>query len=149
MSPQSNPFDHCLNFAAGALSRAITQLAEAAFGEVGLSPSHAYLLIQVSDRPGIPLGRVAEVMMLDASTLTRLIEKLETKGWVERRANGRSRQLYLTPAGASRVPVVRQAWADLEAQYIAILGEDHARVITQLSLATARRIGEKLSASST
>jgi DNA-binding MarR family transcriptional regulator len=145
MSTTSHPFEHCLNFAAGALSRAMNRLAEDAFSDVGLSPSHAYLLMQISDKPGIPLGRVAEVLMLDASTLTRLIEKLEAKGWVERRVDGRARMLYLTPAGASRLPAVRQAWAELEARYVAILGEDHARVITQLSLAT----GEKLSASST
>ncbi len=145
MSTTSHPFEHCLNFAAGALSRAMNRLAEDAFNDVGLSPSHAYLLMQISEKPGIPLGRVAEVLMLDASTLTRLIEKLEAKGWVERRADGRARMLHLTPAGASRVPAVCQAWAELEARYVAILGEDHARVITKLSLAT----GEKLSASST
>ena len=93
MSNKPHPFEHCLNFAAGALSRAMNRLAEEAFGRVGLSPSLAYLLIQISDRPGIPLGRVADVLMLDASTLTRLVEKLEAKGWVERRADGRGRLL--------------------------------------------------------
>lgn len=140
MSNKPHPFDHCLNFAAGALSRAMNRLAEEAFGRVGLSPSLAYLLIQISDRPGIPLGRVADVLMLDASTLTRLVEKLEAKGWVERRADGRGRLLFLTPAGAQRVPAVRQAWTELEAAYVSILGEDHARVITQLSLATGRKL---------
>jgi len=145
MNKQPHPFEHCLNFAAGGLYRAMNRLAEDAFGKVGLSPSHAYLLMQISDTPGIPLGRVADVLMLDASTLTRLIEKLEAKGWVERRADGRGRLLFLTPAGADRLPAVRQAWSELEAAYTSILGEDHARIITKLSFTT----GEMLSASHT
>lgn len=145
MNEKQHPFGHCLNFASGGLSRAMNRLADDAFGKVGLSPSQAYLLIQISDAPGIPLGRVADVLMLDASTLTRLIEKLEAKGWVERRADGRGRLLFLTPAGADRLPAVRRAWSELEAAYTSILGEDHARILTKLSFTT----GEMLSASLT
>jgi len=144
MEPKPHPFEHCLNFASGALARAMNRMAEEAFGRVGLSPSLAYLLMQISDRPGIPLGRVADVLMLDASTLTRLVEKLEAKGWVERRADGRGRLLFLTSAGARNVPAVRQAWTDLEAAYTSVLGEDHARVITKLSLATGRKLSASI-----
>lgn len=142
MNKTTHSFETCLNFAAGALSRTMNRLAEDAFGAIGLSPSHGYLLMQIADKPGIPLGRVAEVLMLDASTLTRLIEKLESKGWVERRADGRGRLLFLTASGSQRLPDVRKAWGELEASYVAILGEDHVRVITQLSLATARKVSD-------
>lgn len=120
------------------------RLAEEAFATTGLAPSHGYLLMQVSDKPGIPLGRVAEVLALDASTVTRIIERLETRGLIEKKIDGRSRSLFLTPAGRALIPSVRSAWADLQSRYNSLLGEDHARVITRLSFATSQMLSASI-----
>jgi DNA-binding MarR family transcriptional regulator len=127
------------------MSRALTRLADDAFDGLGMSPSHGYLLLTVAATPGIALGRLASAMALDASTITRIIEKLEAKGLVRRTAVGRRRTLALTPDGQAVLPRVRAAKAEIEHRVNAVLGEDHARVITKLSLAT----GDKLSASIT
>lgn len=145
MTEPTHPIHECLYFASGALSRALNRLAEEAFDGLGMSPSHGYLLLMVASTPGIALGRLASAMALDASTITRIIEKLEAKGLVRRTAVGRRRTLALTPDGQAVLPRVRAAKAEIEHRVHAVLGEDHARVITRLSLAT----GEKLSGSIT
>jgi DNA-binding MarR family transcriptional regulator len=145
MSIPSLSVHDCLFFASGAMSRALTRLAEDAYAATGVSPSHGYLVMVVAETPGIALGRLAIAMALDASTITRIIEKLEAKGLVRRSAVGRRRTLALTPDGQALLPRLRAAKAEIERRVHAALGEDHARVITKLTLAT----GEKLSASST
>lgn len=144
MSNHAEPFEHCLNFSAGLLARAMNRIAEEEFGNVGLTPTQAYLLMQVAERPGIPLKRVSEALGIDASTLSRLIDKMQAKGWMVRGVDGRSAMLRLTDRGREKLPDVRRAWAGLEARYVSILGEDHARVIHQLSLATGRKLSASI-----
>lgn len=145
MNTSDDAIQECLYFASGAMSRALTRWAEEAFDGLGMSPSHGYLMLLAATMPEIALGRLAQAMALDASTLTRIIEKLEGKGLVRRSAVGRRRTLVLTPDGQALLPRIRAAKAEIERRVHAALGEDHARVITKLTLAT----GEKLSASIT
>ncbi len=145
MNDTFNPLHDCLFFTSGALARVLARWAEDAFDGLGMSPSQGYLMMLVASTPGIALGRLASAMALDASTLSRIIEKLEAKGLVRRSAVGRRRTLALTSAGQALLPRVRAAKAEIERRVNAALGEDHARVITKLTQAT----GEKLSASIT
>jgi DNA-binding MarR family transcriptional regulator len=140
MESNEHPFGTSLYFSVGALNRAMSRLADEAFAKHGMSPSHAMVLLHVGETPDHPIGKLAETLMLDASTITRLIEKLEQKNMVSRRVDGRERRVSLTDAGRALLPEIRQTWNSLQSAYSATLGEDHARVVAKLSFATSQKL---------
>ena len=73
-------FDQCLYFNLAALNRKITKIWEQEFGKLDLSPSHGYVLAAIAEMPEISHKTLSELMELDPSTMTRFLDKLESKG---------------------------------------------------------------------
>ena len=92
-------FERCLYFNANALVRKVNQIWKQAFQEVGLSPSHAYLLRLVIATPGLSQRMIADELNLEKSTVTRFINKLETDGYLTRQilANRNTREQNIYP----------------------------------------------------
>src|SRR5437667_6840571 len=71
--------------------------------EFELSPAQCHVLHLIEpDRP-IPMGELAEALACDASNVTGLVDRLESRGLVRRRPSAEDRRvkvLELTPAGA-------------------------------------------------
>lgn len=95
-------------------------------GDLGLTPVQYAALQTVANQPGIDQRTLARNIALDASTTGGVVDRLETRGWLERRTapeDRRARQLYLTLSGqqalADAVPVMLRA----QEQILAPLGE--------------------------
>ena len=69
----SHLLNSCLYFTASTLCRHITRMAEEEFMKVGVSPSHAYLLLVTQERPGISQKEAAEYLTLAPSTVSRYL----------------------------------------------------------------------------
>ncbi len=71
--------------------------------ELQLSPAQCHVLHLIEpDRP-IPMGELAETLGCDASNVTGLVDRLESRGLVRRRPSEGDRRvkvLILTPTGA-------------------------------------------------
>ncbi len=68
--------------------------------ELSLAQCHVLHLIE-PDRP-IPMGRIAEALACDASNVTGLVDRLESRGLIRRQASAGDRRvkvLELTPTG--------------------------------------------------
>ena len=77
--------------------------------ELSLAQCHVLRLIE-PDRP-IPMGRLAEALACDASNVTGLVDRLESRGLVRRQPSAedrRSKVLELTPAGVRLRSIVLQ-----------------------------------------
>jgi DNA-binding MarR family transcriptional regulator len=120
--PSDHPYCRCLFYSANALARASTRLAEEAFGATGLAPSAAYVLMSVLREPGVSPGRLAGIMMLDASTVTRLLERLEKKRLVRRRARGRAVAVYPTAAAEALRPTLAGCAEQVTKRFARLLG---------------------------
>src|SRR5204863_1154643 len=74
-----------------------------------LSPAQCHVLHLIEpDRP-IPMGRLAEALACDASNVTGLVDRLESRGLVRRQPSAEDRRikvLELTAAGARLRSVV-------------------------------------------
>ncbi|MBP1989860.1 MarR family winged helix-turn-helix transcriptional regulator [Paenibacillus eucommiae] len=124
---------NCLFFTANRLSRAITKIAEEEFAVTGLTPMYGYLIRLVNGTPGITQKELSEKLSVTASTLTRFIDKLESRQLVERQVHGKTVLVYPTPKGKELEDVIRGASKSLQARYQAILGIEAS---TQLSIDT-------------
>jgi DNA-binding MarR family transcriptional regulator len=70
--------------------------------EFGLSSAQCHVLHLLEPDRSIPMGRIAESMACDASNVTGLIDRLESRGLVRRQSSAEDRRvkaLVLTPAG--------------------------------------------------
>ena len=120
----------CLTYSVNALSRLMTKIADEEFSAVGLSSSHAFLIMSVNKKPGVNPKELAEVLQLTPSTVTRLIEKLEFKGFVERQQCGRCTEVFPTPAGMRLNNEVKEAWSKLTKRINTVLGEESCTNLT-------------------
>ena len=71
-------------------------------GEIGITPVQYAALQTVANHPGIDQRTLARTIALDASTTGGVVDRLEARGWLERRTSTedrRARQLELTDAG--------------------------------------------------
>jgi MarR family transcriptional regulator, transcriptional regulator for hemolysin len=67
---------------------------------LGLTRAQWLVLTRLHRRPGASQSELADMMEVEKATAGRMIDRLEAKGWVERRAqNGdrRIKRIYLTP----------------------------------------------------
>jgi len=106
----------------GYLFRRMQQIAVAIFMEeckaLDLTPVQYAALVAIQTHPGIDATRLSAVIAFDRSTLGSVIERIESKGLIERKASPddkRVKLLYLTRTGAAQlreiVPAVDRAQA--------------------------------------
>lgn len=100
----------------GYLFRRMQQIAVAIFVEeckdFDLTPVQYAALVAIRTHPGIDATRLSLVIAFDRSTLGNVIERLEAKSFIERRAGAADRRvksLHLTSAGKAMLHKVRLA----------------------------------------
>jgi len=138
-----NSFDKCLYFTVSKLSRAITKMAEEEFAETGLSPTYGFLLMTVIERPGISQNHICEVLHIAPSTLTRFIDKLEGKGLVVRKSEGKNSFIYSTEKGIEFQESIEKARANLYNRYSEVLGYEEADKLAKIVNDAFNRLEKK------
>lgn len=85
-------------------------------GDLGITPVQYAALQVVGNQPGIDQRTLSRNIALDASTTGGVVDRLEARGWLERKTSTedrRARQLFLTLSGEQAlrdaVPVMLRA----------------------------------------
>ncbi len=87
-----------------------------------LSPTQGFILMTLRKAPGTSIGVLAEVLVLDQTTVTKTIEKMEFKGLVARELFGRNTRVFLTGKGEEREADAKSAWKKTRLAYTSIIG---------------------------
>lgn len=133
---------NCLYFTANALHRVIGRMADDAFAPVGLSPSHAFLMMLVNEQPGLSQKELTAALHLAPSTVTRFVDSLQRKGYLTRATEGKLSRVSPTDKGlALRTPIAK-AWKELYRSYSEILGEDAGKELTATIARANRQLEE-------
>jgi DNA-binding MarR family transcriptional regulator len=129
----------CLFVAVNRFSRTITKMAEEEFASIHLSPTYAFLLMIIAEKPGLSLKECCEKLHIAPSTGTRFIDKLIAKGLVERKAVGKLALMYPTEKGFALVEPIRECWKNLYTRYSTLLGVDEGcQLAERLMIANAK-----------
>jgi MarR family transcriptional regulator, transcriptional regulator for hemolysin len=81
------------------VSRLYVQRFEQHAASLGLTLAQCKALPQLADNEGVSQVRLAELTDLEPMTLLRILDRMESEGWLERRSDPRDRRvrcLYLT-----------------------------------------------------
>jgi DNA-binding MarR family transcriptional regulator len=105
-------------------------MAEEEFSITGLAPSYAFLLMIANEKSGIQPKEISEQMQLTASTVTRLIEKMEHKGFLERKILGKFTQVCPTEKSRALNGKIHEAWMNLNIRYSKLLGKEKSMALT-------------------
>jgi DNA-binding MarR family transcriptional regulator len=95
-------------------------------GELGLTPVQYAVLQTVANHPDIDQRTLARTIALDASTTGGVVDRMESRGWLERRTapeDRRARQLVLTADGARLLTDAVPAMLQAQDQILAPLSE--------------------------
>jgi MarR family transcriptional regulator, organic hydroperoxide resistance regulator len=140
MEKKESQYCQCLYYSANALARIMTRIADEEFSSLGITPSYAFLIMSVNNKSGIQPGEISIEMQLTPSTVTRLIEKMEHKGLLERRSNGKFTEVYATSKGEEMIPGIKTCWSNLYKRYSGILGEENGRQLTSMIYDAVRKL---------
>lgn len=121
----------CLLFRARRVSRALTRLYDEALRPVGLQATQLTLLnaIALVEEAGAPTSKLAEVLAMDASTLSRDLRPLEKDGLIRigrLKEDRRVRRVTLTEAGRAVIARALGPWKKAQAHVVSSLGAELA-----------------------
>ncbi len=91
-------------------SLALSRMYNAIAAEYGITQTIGYLLIYV-EKKGTPASRLAQLMGMKNSSLTRLLQKMESEGCIERRVDADDKRvvrIFLTDKGVERRRIAKR-----------------------------------------
>lgn len=104
--------DQCLNFVLTKAQQSIHQLFKAQLAPFGVTPGQYAVLKCLWDEDGKTAKQIAELLFLDGSTITGVLDRIEQKGLIEKQVDPRDRRairVMLTDAGRSLEEPLTQA----------------------------------------
>jgi DNA-binding MarR family transcriptional regulator len=120
------------------LNRVITNIYDDALRPLDLKVSQMNILVAAAKKGVVRPADVCDHLHLDVSTLSRNVERMKARGWLEvvpDDADGRSQPFRLTPQGRKLLAKAAPAWSDAQEQVKQLLGEG---IVGQLNQAMKR-----------
>ena len=123
------------------LNRVITNIYDNALRPLDLKVSQMNILVAAAKMGTARPSDVCEYLHLDVSTLSRNVERMKDRGWLEvvPDEDGRSQPFQLTPQGRKLLEKAIPAWSEAQQEVKRLLGDGF---VHQLNRA-AKRIGEE------
>ena len=117
------------------IGRRHRQRAEEALNKLGLHAGQEMALLRLWIEEGLPQAQLAASMRVEPPTATKMLQRIEQAGLIERRANphdARVTRVYLTERGRSLERPVLDVWKKLEAQTVAGLSATEQALLSRL-----------------
>jgi DNA-binding MarR family transcriptional regulator len=99
---------------------ALTNLYNSIASKHGLTQATGFVLLNIDDLQGTPATKIAPLMGMKATSLSRVLKNMEESGLIERRgdkSDGRMVRIHLTELGAQKKLVAKEVVKNLN-QYI-------------------------------
>ena len=116
----------CFCLASRQAARKITRLYDKYMQESGIRVTQFTILSQLMLRGEMPIGKLAAILGMERTTLTRNLTPLEQHGWISINAGDdpRARVIGITGQGRSVVRRSFPVWSKAQAHIVKLLGAD-------------------------
>ena len=111
-------FDRDLLFLLNDVARLIRTRADQLARAHGMTRAQWVILVRLERQPGLSQNELAGILEVEPITVCRLVDRLEARGFLERRADAKDRRvkrLHLLPASASVLKEIGACRAELHA----------------------------------
>jgi DNA-binding MarR family transcriptional regulator len=108
-------------------ARAVTRLYDQAFQGSGIRSTQFSILVAVAKTQPTSVGALSAVLVIDSTTLTRSLKRLQKEGLltVSLRAAKRQRFVSLTPIGEQLLADSLPAWRAAQARFVQAMGSEY------------------------
>jgi len=116
----------CIALRLRLLNRVVSNLYDDALRSFGLKISQLNLLVVIAKLGLAPPAKVCEILHLDTSTLSRNVERMRSKGWLETvpGEDARMQPFRLTAQGRKLLARAVPAWARAQREATKMVGDD-------------------------
>ncbi len=117
--------DMCAHANLRQATRVISQHYDAALRPSGIKATQFTLLAVLAGRGETPLTKLAELLVMDRTTLSRNVQPLVKKGWLSigREDDERVKLISLTDAGHALVEQATPRWREAQQSVMSSMGE--------------------------
>jgi DNA-binding MarR family transcriptional regulator len=137
--------DHCVGLQLAQLMKAHRHCAEIALKAVGLYAGQEIILFQLWQQNGVTQSQLVDALEVEPPTITKMLQRMEAAGLVERRADpddARLSRVFLTAKGRDLEAPVTEIWERLEATLTAELSEVELALLRRMVAQMRGKLGE-------
>jgi DNA-binding MarR family transcriptional regulator len=118
---------YCASFNFRRTARAVTRLYDQALEAAGVRSTQFTLLVGIAKNQPVAMGALAEIVMIDPTTLTRSLRLLEKEGLIQisGRSAKRQRFLKLTRKGGQALKSSLPAWRKVQERFVTTVGSKY------------------------
>lgn len=98
----------------------------------GLNNAQFDVLAHVGAAEGIVQQRLADSLLVTKGNVAQLLDRMEKRGLIERRPEGRTNRLYLTEVGRRLFAEIVPAREDLIAERLSVLSKEEQRHLSDI-----------------
>jgi DNA-binding MarR family transcriptional regulator len=115
------------------LNRVVTNIYDDALRPLGLKVSQMNILVAAAKMGTARPAAVCDHLHLDVSTLSRNVERMKARGWLEvvPDEDGRSQPFRLTPQGRKLLEKAISVWGEAQQQVKKVLGDGFVEQLNQ------------------
>jgi DNA-binding MarR family transcriptional regulator len=108
-------------------ARAVTRLYDQAFHSAGIRSTQFSILVAVAKGQPTSIGALSSVLLIDSTTLTRSLKRLQKEAvlTVSPRAQKRQRFVSLTPKGVKLLADSLPAWRAAQDRFVKAMGSEY------------------------
>lgn len=117
----------CASFNFRRTARAVTRLYDQAFQKFGIRSTQFSILIAVAKTQPVSISQVAEILVIDRTTLTRSLGLMQKQGLlsISPRSVKRQRFINLTVEGEKLLAQVLPEWRKVQERFVHTIGPDY------------------------
>jgi DNA-binding MarR family transcriptional regulator len=118
---------YCASFNFRRTARAVTRLYDSALQESGIRSTQFAILVGIAKEQPVAIGALADVLVIDGTTLTRSLRLLKKQGLIaiSNRAAKRQRFLTITAKGEQTLARSLPAWRAAQERFVATIGSEY------------------------
>jgi DNA-binding MarR family transcriptional regulator len=117
---------NCFAVRLRSLNRVVTKIYDGALRPMGLKASQLNILIVTAKLGLARSAQVCEILQLDTSTLSRNVDRMRARGWLEvvPEQDARAQPFRLTPQGRGLIEKAVPAWEEAQREAKELLAEE-------------------------
>jgi DNA-binding MarR family transcriptional regulator len=125
----------CIGMRTRVINRVISRIYDEALRPHGIKGSQMSILAVISGFGRAEPSEICRLLQLDASTLSRNVSRMKSKGWLKAatRSDRRAHRLELTSDGERIIQEAFSSWQDAQDKVAKALGEENMAAIRKVA----------------